>query len=110
MQCPITGSWQRSSEWRENPISIRANRYNPGQGPPPDYSEEVAGELRTNKIKCPKCGFKLSIPPEGEDVQCPKCGALLERTGNKWKFTEEPEGASLTESEAEEKWKRNHEK
>jgi predicted RNA-binding Zn-ribbon protein involved in translation (DUF1610 family) len=81
----------------------------PGRDDHPESIQDVAGELRTNKVKCPKCGFKLNVPLEGEDLQCPECGALLERSGNKWKLTVESEGTSLTESEAEEKWKRNHE-
>jgi len=75
----------------------------------PESPEKVESELRTNKVKCPKCGSKIMLPEEGEDVQCSQCGTLLRRKGNKWELTAETEDASLTEFEAEEKWQRDHE-
>ena len=67
------------------------------------------GKVRGPKqVKCPECGFNLVLPDEGEDVQCPNCGALLDRKSGDDKLTEEKE-ATLSETEAEEKWEKDHE-
>lgn len=73
---------------------------------------------------CPMCGARVPLPSVEEITHCPNCGAAIERQfGLKGALLgavelvgqttdpdpqDEPGEVTLTESEAEEKWRRDH--